>query len=248
MNRENREINKIIHLDWDSNFFGLSIGRIYAKGLTVNRLKKGLESSKTESLEFVELFCDASDEESIDSSERLGFHLADVRMTLKKNLEGDIIEERTLKDLIFKKAEGADIDRLKTMSKGLFKDSRYYRYQKFDSNNTGLMFQIWIEKSVRGEFDDEVFCLYNATDILAFCSLKYKDNAASIGLFGINSDYRGKGLGSLILNRVFHLLYQRRVIDVTVITQGKNSRALQLYQKNGFLVAGITLCYYKWLD
>lgn len=142
MKRKNKEINKIIYLDWDRNFFGFSIGRIYAKGITEGHFRKGLESAKVGNIEFVELFCDASDDESIDSSERLGFHLADLRITLKKTLERDIIENRTPKDLIFKKAEGADIDRLKTMSKGIFKDSRYYRYQNFDSNNIDLMFQI----------------------------------------------------------------------------------------------------------
>lgn len=248
MNRENQETNKVIHLEWDSNFFGFPIGRIYANGLTEEPLRKGLESAKPGNMEFVELFCDASDDESIDSSEKLGFHLADLRITLKKILGGDVSEDRVLKDLIFKKANSEDIDRLKTVSSGLFKDSRYYRYQKFDKKNIDLMFQIWIEKSARGEFDDELYCLYNEMDILAFCSLKYKGNAAAIGLFGVNRAYQGKGLGSLILKRLFHLLYKRRVTDVVVITQGKNSEALHLYQKNGFCVAVITLCYYKWLD
>ena len=248
MKKENQETNKVIHLDWDSNFFGIPIGRIYANGLTGEHLSKRLESAKQENIKFIELFCDVSDHESVYSSESLDFHLADLRITLKKNLEEDIKEDRGHKDLIFKKADRADINRLKTMSKGLFKDSRYYRYQKFDRNNIDLMFQIWIEKSVPGEFDDEVYCLYDETDILAFCSLKYKGNTASIGLFGINSAYRGKGLGSLILKRILHLLYKRRVTDVGVITHGRNSGAVHLYQKNGFGLAAITLCYYKWLE
>jgi hypothetical protein len=35
---------------------------------------------------------------------------------------------------------------------------------------------------------------------------------------------------------------------VAVITHGRNSGALHLYQKNGFCLAVLTLCYYKWLD
>jgi len=248
MKKENREINKIIPLDWDSTFFGLPIGRIYADGLTEGRLRKRLESAKQKNIEFIELFCDAADDESIYSTESLGFHLADLRITLKKNLEEDIKEDRAHKDLIFKKADRADINRLKTMSNGLFKNSRYYRYQKFDRSNVDLMFQIWIEKSIPGEFDDEIYCLYNETDILAFCSLKYKGGSASIGLFGINGVHRGKGLGSFMLKRILHLLYKRRVTDVTVITQGRNSGALHVYQKNGFCVSVITLCYYKRLE
>jgi GNAT superfamily N-acetyltransferase len=248
MNREYGEINKVIRLDWDSNLFNTIIGRIYAKDLTIELLRKRLKSAREENIEFVELFCDVSDDKSIDASEKLGFHLADVRITLKKNLDGDSTEDKAFMDLIFKKAEGDDIDRLKTMSKGLFKDSRYYRYQNFNRNNIDLMFQIWIEKSVRGEFDDELYCLYNKTDILAFCTLKYIGNSASIGLFGISSTYRGKGIGNLMLKRIFKLLYQYRVTEVAVITQGKNTDALYLYRKNRFCLAVVTLCYYRWLD
>ena len=68
MNRENKETNKAIRLDWDSHFFGISIGRIYAKGLTEERLRTGLERAEQENIRFVELFCDASDDQSIDSS------------------------------------------------------------------------------------------------------------------------------------------------------------------------------------
>ena len=248
MNRGNQETNKIIRLEWDSNFFGFSIGRIYACDLTEERLRKGLERAQKERITFVELFCDVSDHQSIDAAEQSGFHLADLRMTLKKKLDGELNENRLPGDLIFKKAVGDDIEKLKTMSKGLFKYSRYYRYQKFDRNHTDLMFQVWIEKSVRGQFDDELYYLSDQRDTLAFCSLKYKGNAASIGLFGINRAHRNQGLGSLVLKQVFHLLYKRRVSDAAVITQGKNADALHLYQKNGFCVAMITLGYYKWLD
>jgi dTDP-4-amino-4,6-dideoxy-D-galactose acyltransferase len=248
MNRGNQETNKVIRLEWDSNFFGFSIGRIYANALTGEHLRKGLERAEKDRITFVELFCDVSDDESIDAAEQSGFHLADLRMTLKKKLDGELKDDRLPGDLIFKKAGGDDIDRLKTMSNGLFTYSRYYRYQKFDRNQTDLMFQVWVEKSVRGEFDDELYYLSDQRDILAFCSLRYKGNASSIGLFGINRAHRNRGLGSLILNRVFHLLYKRGVIDTEVITQGKNPGALHLYQKNGFCVAMITLSYYKWLD
>jgi ribosomal protein S18 acetylase RimI-like enzyme len=110
------------------------------------------------------------------------------------------------------------------------------------------MFQLWLEKSLFGIFDDELYCLYNETDILAFCSLKYKGNTASIGLFGIDRGHWGEGLGKLLLQRILHLLYDHRIVDVSVITQGRNTSAFHLYQKNGFCLAAITLCYYKWLE
>jgi ribosomal protein S18 acetylase RimI-like enzyme len=55
-------------------------------------------------------------------------------------------------------------------------------------------------------------------------------------------------LGNLLLERVSYLLHKRRVTEVKVVTQGKNSSALHLYQKNGFYLSKITLCYYQWIE
>jgi ribosomal protein S18 acetylase RimI-like enzyme len=110
------------------------------------------------------------------------------------------------------------------------------------------MFQIWIEKSISAELNDELYCLCNETDILAFCSLKYKGNAASIGLFGVNISYQDKELGSQILKRIFQLLYKRRITELDIITQGNNIGALHLYQKSGFYISKITMSYYRWVQ
>lgn len=248
MEHETLNTNEVKYLDWDSQFFGFTIGRIHADGCTGERLSKELEKARKEKIKFVELFCDASDTESIYSSEGTGFHLADLRLTFIKKLPGDVNDDISLKGLTFKKAGKEDIDRIKTAGHGLFTGSRYYRYPKFDRNKVDLMFLIWIEKAVKGEMDDELYYLCDETGILAFNSLRYRENTASIGLFGIDEAYRGKGLGSLLLNRVSYLLHNRRVTEVKVVTQGKNSSALHLYQKNGFYLSQINMCYYKWME
>jgi len=249
MNLETLNSNEVKYLDWDSDFFGFSIGRIHAHGCTEERLGMGLENAGKEKIQFVELFCDASDSESIYSSEVLAFHLADLRLTFKKNLTGDGMDnDNTPKDLTFKKAGIKDIAGLKIAGHGLFTNSRYYRYPGFDKNQVDLMFQLWIEKAVKGEFDDKLYYLGDEAGILAFNSLRFKDNAASIGLFGVNEAHRGKGLGSLLLNRVSHLLHKRGITELNVVTQGRNSNALRLYQKNGFQLSKINLCYYKGLE
>ncbi len=244
-------LNELKYLDWDSRFFGFSIGRIHAQASSEMLLKKELEKAAKEKIQFVELFCDASDLESIYSTEILAFHLADLRFTLKKNLTGSMLDNNAQKEYIIKKAGPGDINDLKIAGHGLFTSSRYYRYPGFDRDKIDLMFQLWIEKAVTGEFDDELYYLGNETGILAFNSLKYKENTASIGLFGVTEAHRGKGLGSVLLNRVFHLFQARSITavnELTVVTQGRNSSAVNLYQKNGFSLAQITLCYYKWLE
>ncbi len=248
MNKKNPPANDIHMLGWDSRFFGFPIGRIYADNLTVEQLRRVLEHPGKVKPQFVELFCDISDYESIFSCEILGFHLADIRILFKKNPQVSAAKGSFTEGLCFKKADNVDIDQLKKISKGLFENSRYYRYRKFDRKRIDLLFQTWIEKAVLGEFDDECYCIFDDTEILAFCSLKYNGNAASIGLFGVNPGHKKRGLGNMLLSYVFHLLFNRGITGVTCITQGRNSGALRLYQENGFTAAEITLSYYRWLE
>jgi dTDP-4-amino-4,6-dideoxy-D-galactose acyltransferase len=240
--------NKIFKLDWDSKFFGFPMGRIYAENLTGAHLGKALKNAGKAKLKFIELFCNISDNVSIFSCENQGFHLADIRIVFEKHLVVEREISRLPENLYFRKASRADINQLKRMSKGLFRDSRFYQYKKFDSNIVDSLFQSWIEKAVLGEFDDECYCIFDDTEILTFCSLKYSNNAASIGLFGVNPGHKNKGLGSMMLECVFHLLFNREVNRVNCITQGRNSGAVRLYQKSGFSTGEITLCYYRWLE
>lgn len=248
MNRAAPVVNEIRRLDWDSQFFGLSMGRLYAENLTDEQLEAALTNARAGKLKFVEIFCDISDGQSIFFSESRGFHLADIRILFEKNLKEDMEHISLPANLDFKKAGEEDIDHLKTISKGLFRDSRYYQYNKFDSKIVDSLYQTWIEKAVLGKFDDECYCLFNNKKILAFCSLKYNNHAASIGLFAVNSSYNKKGFGSLILKSVFHLLTNRGITLLTCITQGRNSGAMRLYQKHGFYTGKIILCYYRWLE
>jgi len=239
--------NEIKYLKWDSEFFGFSIGRIHAQSCSEGCLRKTLERAGKEKIEFIELFCAASDSESIIASEGSDFHLADVRLIFKKKLTGDTKGDQAGKALVFSKAGNDDISRLKIAGRGLFSSSRYYLYPEFDRNKVDLMFQLWIEKAVLGEFDDELYYLCAEPDILAFISLRYQEHAASIGLLGVKEAYWGRGLGTLLLDRLCQLLHKRQVTEVTVATQGKNLNAVQFYQKNEFHLSKITLCYYKWM-
>jgi dTDP-4-amino-4,6-dideoxy-D-galactose acyltransferase len=247
MVRKNQEKNKVIQLEWDSHFFGLNIGRIYAKDISIMDLEKTQKQAKKSNIKFIELFCDNADHSSIYSAENYGFHLADVRMTLEKKLEENEGENSLPRSMIFKKALRQDIDELKKVSMGLFRSSRYYKYLNFDIDKVDQMFQIWIEKSVLGKIDDELYYIKNNTDIMTFCSLGYHRNVASIGLFGVNKAYRDQKLATLMLTKIFEFLRQRHFDKVILITQGRNSSALITYQKSGFVISSVTLCYYKWL-
>ena len=77
--------------------------------------------------------------------------------------------------------------------------------------------------------------------------MSYKtDQMASIGLFGIDPSYGGKGFGKILIEKVFFSLLKQDVKTVSVTTQGRNYAAQRLYQRAGFCNEKMEIYYHKW--
>lgn len=243
------EISDLItKLDWDSRFWGFSVGYLSSKHLTENIIYRIEEVIKKNKFRLVEYLCNCHDSRSVKTAEKYGFHFTDIRLSFEKalNTEEDIL----LPDkVVFAKAKAKDILRLKEISEGLYRDSRYFFDDNFDRSKVREFYQCWIERAVLGKFDDACYCLYEKGLPLGFCSVKYNfvSKTANIGLFGVSSKYQGRGLGKLLLYTLFDKLKDEGINKVFVVTQGRNYAAQRLYQSAGFRTQATELWYHKWL-
>ena len=74
----------------------------------------------------------------------------------------------------------------------------------------------------------------------------HSDQKASIGLFGIDPSYGGKGFGVILLEKVLLSLLKNEVKIVRVTTQGRNYIAQKLYQRAGFYNEKMEIYYHRW--
>ena len=246
----NFNIGEIVDLieikEWDSRFFGFNVAYLSCMHLTENIIYRISGFIKRKDINLLEYPCNCHDNRSVIVAEKNGFHFADIRLTYHRYLKERHIAD--LDGLKFEKATEPDIPGLRSISQNFYRESRYYFDMNFDKNKVRLFFQRWIEKGVRGEFDDECWCLYDKMAPVAFCTLCYeKQNVARIGLFGVAQDYRGQGLGKRILYSVFNMLIERNFTDLFVVTQGRNYDAQRLYQSTGFKTESTQLWYHKWI-
>jgi len=65
-------------LPWDSDFFGLRIGRVMASDFTVDSAAEILDKAREESVDCLYLLVDARDSEKVQAAENSGFRLVDV--------------------------------------------------------------------------------------------------------------------------------------------------------------------------
>ena len=237
-------------LEWDSIFFGFPIAQIQSNTIEEMHLGEIFSFCRENKVRLLQFKCDAHHRPSILLAEKGSFHFADVRLTLHKRLT-DLEGQNTPlpKRLSFRKGEISDIPALKTIVTDLYTHSRYYFDTNFPSNDVNGFYQNWIEKSVRGLFNDFVWVLCRDNLPIGCCSVSHAGGQmASIGLFGIDPSMTGKGFGSLLMQNVLYSMFYKGLSTVSVITQGRNYGAQRLYQKAGFYNEKMEIYYHKWFS
>lgn len=245
---EFNEIAELINkLEWDSEFFGFNVAFLSCMHLTENIYKRIERFVRDENIRLVEYLCNCHDVRSVRVAEDRGFRFMDIRFQFIRKLE-DLPKADIQCNLVFDKAGEADIPRLREISHGIYLDSRYHFDPNFDRERIVEFYKSWVEKGVRGQFDHECWCLFDDGVPQAFCTVRYgKDARALIGLVGLSPSIRGMGLGKQLLYGVFGLLRGKKYKDVTVVTQGRNYGAQNLYQSVGFKTKATQLWYHKWM-
>ena len=243
----NEIFNIITKLNWDSDFFGYNVAYLSCLHLTNSIWNQSKKFIYKHNIKLVEYLCNCHDARSVRVAEKNGFHFADIRLSFELLLN-NMIESETANNLKVKQAKIEDIPVLRVIAKNIYKDSRYFFDGNFDKTKVSEFYQSWLEKGVKGEFDDECWCLYEENIITAFCTVKYNENdEATIGLIGVSSNSIGKGYGRKILVSTLKHLKARGINRVNVVTQGRNYAAQNLYQSVGFMINASQLWYHKWV-
>ena len=240
---------KIVELlEWDSNYFRFPVAQIQSRTIKKNDLDEVLSFCSKNNVRLLQFKCDAHHRESIVLAEKGKFHFVDVRLTLHKKLSiTDNYKDNLPADLSFRKGKTSDISELKSIVTDLYTQSRYYFDTNFPRDDVHGFYQNWIEKSVLGNFDDLVWVLCQKDIPIGCCSVLYKNNkTASIGLFGIDPNFGGRGLGKILIDKVLLALSEKGILNVSVATQGRNYIAQRLYQKAGFCNEKMEIYYHKW--
>jgi ribosomal protein S18 acetylase RimI-like enzyme len=241
-------------LEWDSDFFGENVGYISCLRLTSNIEKHIKKFVHEEKISLVEYLCNCHDRESVLESEKNGYSFVDIRLTFESFLKNvpDVCETTNSlpKGFSVRKGEEKDIERIKEIATDIYKHSRYYFDEKFETHRSKVIdfYVNWAEKAILGKFDDYAYVLYNGENPMGFCTIRrIKKNSVKIGLFGMDSECSGKGLAKkLLLISLTKLRDEENVEHVEVVTQGRNYPAQRLYQKCGFLTKATELWYHKW--
>lgn len=242
------EITDLVSLlEWDTRFFGFPVAFLSCRYLSPSIVAQTDRFIRDHSIRLVEYLCNCHDDRSVKLAEQVDFHFTDIRLTFDIRLEAK--QQSVPSAYSFGAATHDHVGHLKQMTQSMYKDSRYFYDGHFEVGKLNLFYANWIEKAVHGTFDDECVCLFDGGMPVGFCTIKYSgQGSASIGLFGMDARFTGKGLAKVLLLNTFNRLIDKKVRYVTVVTQGRNYAAQRLYQSVGFRTQSTQLWYHKWIS
>lgn len=230
---------RVTRLDWDSDFFGLRIGRADIASEEESVMLANQANSLKESYDLIYVF----------ASHGLAFPGYNAKLIDEKTVY-------TLSDLpclgeennviVWNRARGMTDDLLHlALVSG--QCSRFRIDDQFPEGSYERLYSRWIEQSVNHNMASEVFCYVIENAPRGLITLNRKDGTGTIGLVAIHEDFQRRGIGSAMMQHVIAYSKKKQVDKLIVATQLENRPGCKLYQKSGFKMQSVTDVWHWWL-
>lgn len=223
-------------LEWDSELFGYEVSKLVLREQTAETADYILRQK----FRLLYIFSDTALSKTF--AEKTGAYLADEKITFSKEVPNEFFaaENNCLKEISL-----LDKDVLELA----YQSGEYSRFKTdpaFANAEFEKLYLRWIERSIEKEIADKVVgCVFEGKTI-ALLTLSNNKSDAEIGLLAVSKDFRGRNIGSALLDHSVLYAKHRSLHKVFVSTQSRNTRAMNFYMKNGFAIANKLYVYHLW--
>ena len=229
-------------LEWDSNFFGVRIGRVHAGRFDSAAVDAWRRDQHVLCLYYL---AELSDTTSIHAAQDLGFRLVDIRTTFYTHLPIHPAPSSTHQ---VRRAVVEDLPTLRELTTDSFIHSRFYHDPHFLNEKCGELYAIWVEKQLN-QPNATVWVTEDESGLAGFVTVVDLNQVrTSISLIGIAARTRGQGMGSSLVKHVLNDSGERGFSEFEVVTQACNSGAMNLNQSCGMRVVLQQVWLHGWFE
>ena len=230
---------KLKRLKWDSEFFGLRIGRIDISFEAESHvLEKQFQYINEE---FDLLYVSARHGLCFSAP---GAKLVDQKVVYSMTIPNCCKPSNQV--VLWDSFQGVTDDLLHlALLSGEY--SRFKTDEKLPLNSYERLYSRWIEQSVNHNLATEVFCYMIENIPRGLVTLDFKNGVGTIGLVAIHEDFQRQGIGTSMMKHVISFVQQKKGHKVSVATQLDNVPACRLYEKNGFTMESVNDIWHWWL-
>jgi len=245
-------VEPVEQLAWDSDFFGLPIGRINLTRLEKESMIDLLVQAKKQGLACLYFEADPNDPTTISAVEKYEFQLVDVRVVLEHPFDdrpAPVPRYPIPSDLIIGPHRSDEVLRLQDISAQISLTSRFCFDGGFGSIQGERLYRLWIQRACDGFADVVLVARWQQADeAVGLITCISCDDVANIQLAGVHIDYRKRNVGTGLVQAALDWAKTQNAKSMRVVTQARNVPAQRLYQQMGFFTQSMTLFYHKWLS
>ena len=229
----------IRYLQWDSDFFGLRIGRATILSLEEAAELRAQQAELKQQFDLLYVF----DENNVGFAAG-GASLVDEKVLYAKDCQPR--QSFSSISLYPNSKPSDDLYRLALVS-GLY--SRFRLDSRFPIGSYERLYQRWIDSACPQAGTNKQILVYLDADgeCRGMITVDYQDSLAHIGLVAVDMHHQHQGKGTQIMSSLDHYLFSQGVKRIEVATQKQNRDACAWYEKNGFMIQSITNIYHWWL-
>jgi GNAT superfamily N-acetyltransferase len=227
---------ELLYKSWDSNFFGKEIYDVLidnddlTHGLTIPTKREAMLQANVSISEYLKT----------TFLLREGFDWVSTTICFRKTLT-----PITGKRVMLLKASKDDINEVRRFLPGMYKHSRFFCDKYYPADAADRLYDEWVVKSYDGSYDDGILVYKENDRVGGFVTYRKNLTFLRIGLFGVNPEFQGKGLGSKIIDSLEGMCASSAIKEIQVDTQQLNNSAVKIYVRNGYDICDIRPWMYK---
>lgn len=211
----------IEYLPWDSDFFQLRIGRLMLDKV----VRPDLTGLEQYDLLYLMLAPDRLPPEEL-SSNSVKY---DTKVTWKKKLSDVCLDlHPNIREIRVPSPEFLTLGYQSGWCSRFFLDPRLKKY-------ACDMYRIWLEKYL-ADSSAATYVYMVDGKMAGMINCKVQDGEGCIGLFAVDNEFRGRGIGAALAQAVEYFFHSRNVLKCQVVTQKDNIGAMRAYQRYGYRI------------
>lgn len=236
------DLPMIQRLDWDSRFFGVSVGRLELNLGDVVLSSTIEDVIRGSNYDLIYVFLPVSEgrmaelEKPRSALVSIGGRCVDLKTFYRKKVADFACAEKAA---VLAKASSDRLLKLAYASGWCSRFSQDERLRSFQEQLYGL----WLEKELT---EGHVFVYPSEESPLGLATVTLQNGVGRIGLVAVDADSCGKGIGTKLLGDVEAWLWEAGAKEYGVITQGMNIAACRLYEKFGFALERQVEVWHVW--
>lgn len=227
-------------LDWDSNFFKISIGQISIS--STEQMENGIDAK---GFDLIYIFSDVILNDSFQFSYR-GTKVKFYKKLAFNFYESDFNIENIEPDYYY-----TNIETIRNLAYESGHFSRFNIDNQFKKNYFHKFYDKWVENALNLTHDN-IFCIYknslNKIPIALITGSINEDSCLSkVGLFAVDKNHQGIGLGRSMLKHFEMLSIKNNQSEIEINTQLENISACKFYESQGYLQIDLKYIYHLWI-